>query len=323
MQVDLRILVLATILSFLIVIMAGPIIIPALKKFKFGQNIRQEGPQSHLKKAGTPTMGGIMFIISTLIATLVVTPSDKGHLWILLLTMLGYGLIGFLDDSLKIIKKQNLGLRAYQKIIGQFAFALILTLYAYYSPSIGSSIYIPFTNKMIDLGIFYIPFMIFVIIAVTNAVNLTDGLDGLCSGVTTIVMLFFTIAAVTTGSKDIAIFSGALVGGLLGFLKFNSYPAQTFMGDTGSLALGGAVSAIIIVMKNPLIVVLVGVIYVIEAFSVVIQVGYYKLTHKRVFLMAPIHHHFEQKGWHETKVTVWFCNITAIGCIISLLAICI
>ncbi len=322
MSNDIRLVILSTILSFAVVLLLGPVIIPVLKKFKFGQSIREEGPKSHLKKAGTPTMGGVMFIIGIIITSVVVSQRLNSHIGMALLSMVGFGLIGFLDDSIKIKKRRNLGLRAYQKIIGQLTLSVILSVYAYTSPDIGSAIYVPFTSKLIDLGIWYIPFMVFVIIAVTNAVNLTDGLDGLASSVTVIVSVFFTIAFCMLGNRQLAIFCGAIAGGLLGFLRYNSYPAQVFMGDTGSLALGGAVAAIITLMKSPFIILIVGLIYVMEALSVVIQVGYFKMTSgKRFFKMAPLHHHFEQEGWYETKVVALFSIITAICCFIGFLAI--
>lgn len=316
-----NVIIYSVIVAFLIVLLLGPIIIPALKKFKFGQFIREEGPQSHLKKAGTPTMGGIMFIISSIITTLIVYQGITMPLLFTLITMLGYGMIGFIDDTLKIKKKNNEGLKAYQKFAGQLVVALILTVYAYHSKDIGSAVHIPFTNKMWDLGVWYIPFMIFVIVGTVNGVNLTDGLDGLGAGVTVLVSVFFTVVTYSMNRTDMAIFCGALTGSLLGFLKYNSYPAQVFMGDTGSLALGGAISAIAVLLKMPFILVIVGAIYVVEVLSVIIQVVSFKLTKKRVFKMAPLHHHFEQCGWHETKVVSWFCIFTAIFCMLGFLAI--
>jgi phospho-N-acetylmuramoyl-pentapeptide-transferase len=316
-----QITIYSTIVAFLITLLLGPVVIPALKRFKFGQSIREEGPQSHLKKAGTPTMGGVMFIISLAITTVVVAPKITGALLVALITTVGYGIIGLLDDGLKIIRKKNLGLRAYQKLIGQITFAFILSYFAYNNSEIGSAVHIPFTKIMIDLGIWYIPFMMFVIVGVTNAVNLTDGLDGLASGVTLIVSVFFAVVTYGLGNKDLSIFCGALAGALLGFLKYNSYPAQVFMGDTGSLALGGAISALAVLLKMPFILIIVGGIYVIETLSVIIQVASFKLTGKRVFRMSPLHHHFEQKGWHETKVVSMFCILTAIFCLIGFLAI--
>lgn len=319
-----QITIYATIVSFIIVLLLGPLVIPLLKKFKFGQSIREEGPKSHLKKSGTPTMGGIMFILSIIITSIVVSQRMSGALWVALITTVGYGLIGFVDDSLKIKRKKNLGLRAYQKLIGQITFAFILCYFAYTNPNIGSMVHIPFTSKMIDLGIWYIPFMIFVVLGTTNGVNLTDGLDGLASGVTLIISIFFAVVTYGLGEGDLSIFCGALAGGLLGFLKYNSYPAQVFMGDTGSLALGGAISALAVLLKMPFILVIVGAIYVVEVLSVIMQVLYFKLTGgKRLFKMSPLHHHFEQEGWHETKIVTWFCIFTAIFCLLGFLAISI
>lgn len=311
----------AVILSFVIVLLLGPIVIPALKKFKFGQNIREEGPKSHMKKSGTPTMGGLMFIVSIIITSLVVSGAKSSDIAVALITTVGYGFIGFIDDMLKIKHKKNLGLRAYQKLLGQIILAFILACYAYMNKSIGSAIQIPFTNKMIDFGIWYIPFIMFVIVATSNGVNLTDGLDGLGAGVTVIISVFFAVVTYGLKRTDLSIFCGALTGSLLGFLKYNAYPAQVFMGDTGSLALGGAVSALAVLLKMPFIIVIVGAIYVAEVLSVIIQVASFQLTGKRVFRMAPLHHHFELGGWHETKVVTWFCIFTAIFCLIGFLAI--
>lgn len=319
---EMQITIYATIVSCVIVLLLGIVVIPALKTFKFGQSIREEGPQSHLKKSGIPTMGGIMFIAGTIITVLVVSPKITGAVIVAITTTLGYGLIGLLDDTLKIKRKKNLGLRAYQKLIGQIIFAFILVYYAYTNSNIGSAIHIPYTNIMFDLGIWYIPFMIFVVVAVVNGANLTDGLDGLLSSVTLIIGVFFVIVTYGLGMTDLSIFCGALVGGLLGFLRYNSHPAQVFMGDTGSLAIGGAVSAMAVLLKMPFIIVIIGIIYVLESLSDVLQVGYFKLTGgKRLFRMAPLHHHFELSGWHETKVVAVFSIITAIFCLLGFLAI--
>jgi phospho-N-acetylmuramoyl-pentapeptide-transferase len=316
-----RITIYSAVVSFIMVLLLGPVVIPALKRFKFGQNIREEGPKSHLKKSGTPVMGGIMFIIAILITSFVITSKVNGILIIAIVTTLGYGLIGFLDDTIKIKRKRNLGLRAYQKLIGQIILAFILTYYAYSNPGIGSIVHIPFTNSMIDLGIWYIPFTMFAIVATVNGANLTDGLDGLASGVTLIISVFFAVVAYSVGNPELSIFCGALVGSLLGFLKYNSYPAQVFMGDTGSLALGGAISSLAVLLKMPFMILIVGAIYVAEVLSVVLQVASFKLTGKRIFRMAPLHHHFEQAGWHETKIVSWFCIFTAIFCLVGFLAI--
>lgn len=316
-----KVTIYSAVAAFAIVLLLGPIIIPMLKKFKFGQNIREDGPKSHQKKSGTPTMGGVIFSLAIVITTLAVAQKISGTIVMVLVSTIGFGLIGFLDDALKIKRKKNLGLRAYQKLAGQLLLGFILALYAYNSSDVGSSILIPFTHSSIDLGIWYIPFTVLFVACTTNGVNLTDGLDGLASGVTTIISVFFAVIAYSLGNNDLSIFCGALSGSLLGFLKFNSYPAEVFMGDTGSLALGGAISAAAILLKLPLIIMIVGLIYVYELLSVVIQVTSFKLTGKRVFKMAPVHHHYEQNGWHETKIVAWFCIFTAIFCLFGFLAI--
>ena len=309
-------------LGFLISIILGPIFIPILHKFKFGQNIRKEGPQSHFKKAGTPTMGGVIFIISVTIVMFVMRYklSDEGM--IILYSMIAFGFIGFLDDMLKIIHKDNLGLRAWQKMVLLLLFSVAIAYYSY--TTLGSSIIIPFFGIDINLGLLYIPAVVIYYAAATNAVNLTDGLDGLASTITVIVLIFFSIAAFNSdvkGNYQIQVFALALVGALLGFLKYNAYPAKVFMGDTGSLALGGAVASIALFLKNPLILVIVGGIYVFETFSVIIQVVSFKTRGKRVFKMAPVHHHFEQLGWSETKVVTVFSIITVILCIIGVISL--
>jgi phospho-N-acetylmuramoyl-pentapeptide-transferase len=275
-----------------------------------------------MKKAGTPTMGGIMFILSTAITVFVVSPRITGSALVAVITTVGFGLIGLLDDALKIKRKMNLGLRAYQKLLGQITFAFILTYFAY--TNIGSTVLIPYTSIMFDLGIWYIPFMIFVILCITNGANLTDGLDGLASSVTLIIGVFFVIVTYGLKMTDLSIFCGALVGGLLGFLRYNSHPAQVFMGDTGSLALGGAISALAVLLKMPFIILIVGIIYAIEVITVVLQVAYFKATGgKRLFKMSPLHNHFELSGWHETKIVALFCIITTIFCLVGFLAISI
>lgn len=303
-------------------IILGPLVIPVLKILKFGQNVREDGPRSHLKKTGTPTMGGIIIIFSLMLTTVLVNGSFSGLYAVAMITTLGYGLIGLLDDSIKIIKGRSLGLKAYQKIIGQLIFALILTYYAYNNPSIGSRLLIPFTDKYIDLGIWYIPLTaIFVIVGTVNSVNLTDGLDGLCSTITMIVSLFFIFVCYGFGLDDMAIFAAAMVGACLGFLRHNSYPARVFMGDTGSLALGGAIAALAVLTGLSLYLPIVGLIYMAETISDILQVASFKLTGKRILKMAPLHHHFELSGWHETKVVSVFGIVTALLCLIGLLGL--
>ncbi|MBS5981127.1 phospho-N-acetylmuramoyl-pentapeptide-transferase [Clostridium butyricum] len=308
------------VISFIFSLILGPIFIPILHKLKFGQNIRKEGPKSHQKKAGTPTMGGIIFFISVAATILIMGPSFTDPKMIILYSFLAFGFIGFLDDMLKIIHKDNLGLKAGQKMILLLIFSVALAVYGY--KNIGTDILIPLGSGFkLNLGLLYIPFIIIYYAAVTNAVNLTDGIDGLATSVTIIVLTFFTIVAFKTGQKDVAIFSIALCGALLGFLKYNAFPAKIFMGDTGSLALGGAVGTIALMLKMELWVVIVGLMYVVETLSVIIQVTSFKMTGKRVFKMAPIHHHFEQCGWSEVKIVTVFSLVTAVLCIIGFIAI--
>ena len=308
-------------IGFLIVIILGPIFIPMLARFKFGQTVRDEGPQSHLAKNGTPTMGGIMMIVAILITGLTRAHISQS-LIVGLICIVGFGFVGFLDDFIKIKMKRSLGLKAYQKIILQFALALYVAYYQYSASPSATQLMIPFTDHVINLGILYIPFMMIFIIGTVNAVNLTDGLDGLASGVTLIVSTFFMIFAVSLSNSDVAILAAATAGACLGFLAFNSYPAKVFMGDTGSMALGGAVVAFATLTNSPLLIIIVGFIYLAEALSVMLQVSYFKLTHgKRIFKMAPLHHHFEQCGWPETRVVFIFWIATIVLCWIGVLAV--
>ncbi|MTI49045.1 phospho-N-acetylmuramoyl-pentapeptide-transferase [Sporosalibacterium faouarense] len=308
------------VIAFFITLLLGPLVIPLLRRLKAGQSIREEGPKSHFKKGGTPVMGGIMFIAALLLTTLTSGVLNNDMI-VLLLSTIGFGLIGFIDDFIKVVLKRNLGLRAYQKLFLQIVLAVILAFYQSSTSLMGTKLLIPFINTTIDLGFLYIPFISFVVVAVVNSVNLTDGLDGLASGVTLIVMVFFSIVAIQAGNDSVAIFSAALVGGLLGFLRYNVHPAKVFMGDTGSLALGGAVAAAAILLNLSLIIPIVGGIYFAEALSVIIQVTSYKLTGKRVFRMSPLHHHYEEKGWKETKVVAVFWTITFVLCLVGLFAV--
>lgn len=308
-------IVMAIVISFIVASILGPIIIPLLHKLKFGQNIRQEGPKSHLKKAGTPTIGGLIFIFTTIITMFIMVGNPTDEAMIALYSFVGFGFVGFLDDLLKIIKKKNEGLTSGQKMILLLIVSGFLTWYAY--KYIGTSINIPFLNGQINFGLFYIPFVMFYFAGVTNAVNLTDGLDGLATSVTVLVTTFLGIISYNLGHISLAIFCVALAGALLAFLRFNAFPARVFMGDTGSLALGGAVAMVALILKMPLILVLIGIIYVIETLSVILQVASFKLTGKRIFKMAPIHHHFEQLGWSETKIVSVFSIITVVFCFIA------
>lgn len=309
-----------SLISFLIVVILGPIFIPMLTKFKFGQTVRDDGPKTHLSKNGTPTMGGVLIILAILITGL--TRSKIGSDMIIgLISIVGFGLVGFLDDFIIIKKKRSLGLKPWQKIVLQLALAIYISYYQYNKSASASQLIIPFTDAVINLGILYIPIMTFIIIGIVNAVNLTDGLDGLASGVTLIVSTFFMLFAMSVANQDIAILAAATIGACLGFLGFNSYPAKIFMGDTGSMALGGAVVAFSILTNSILLIPLVGGIYFAEAISVILQVGSFKIRKKRIFKMAPIHHHFEQCGWPETRVVFVFWITTVILAWIGIIAV--
>ncbi|WP_270507736.1 phospho-N-acetylmuramoyl-pentapeptide-transferase [Eubacterium limosum] len=309
----LKISIVSLLVAFIIVWLVMPRVLPILHRLHFGQAIREEGPQSHMKKSGTPTMGGLVIQGAVLIAVIIISLFTKKWDFFPLIVMVAFGGIGFIDDFIKVSKKHNLGLRAWQKLVLQFVAALAIALYAAWTPAIGTELVVPFMGATVDFGIWYVPFTFFAVVAVTNAVNLTDGLDGLASGVTAIVCLFFLAMAVALNQVSTAVFSGAVIGACLGFLRYNSNPAEIFMGDTGSMALGGAVIVMAIITRMQIFVLIAGLLYVIEALSVVIQVGYFKLTHgKRFFKMAPIHHHFELKGWSETRVVTVFWIVTAV-----------
>ena len=309
-------------ISFLIVVILGPIFIPMLTKFKFGQTVRDDGPKTHLAKNGTPTMGGILMIVAILITGL--TRSKVGPDMVIgLICIFGFGLIGFIDDFIIIKKKRSLGLKPWQKMVMQFALALYVANYQYTASASAPQLMVPFTDISINLGPLYVPIMVFVIVGTVNAVNLTDGLDGLASGITLIVSTFFMLLASYSGiaNTEVAVLAAATIGACLGFLGFNAYPARIFMGDTGSMALGGAVVAFAILTNSVLLIPLVGGIYFAEAISVILQVGSYKLRKKRIFKMAPIHHHFEQCGWPETKVIFVFWITTILLAWIGIIAV--
>jgi len=310
-------------ISLLTVLVTGPVLIPWLHKLKFGQQILEIGPNWHKKKAGTPTMGGIMFICGTVIAMAVALAIDFDvKLLMMLLISLGFGLIGFVDDYVKVVKKRNLGLTAKQKFLLQAILAVVYILVLKETGNLNTQIIIPFIKRAVVLPWWlYIAFILFVVTGTVNAVNLTDGLDGLCSSITCIVALFFALAGMVFADKVPVYFAMAILGGVLGFLKFNRYPAKVFMGDTGSLFLGGAISVLAVGMKLPLILIIAGFVYLFETLSVIIQVASFKLTGKRVFKMSPIHHHFEMCGWKETKIVAVFTAVTVILCIISILSL--
>ena len=304
-------------IAFLVTVACTPLIIPVLRRIKAGQSIREDGPQSHMVKSGTPTMGGVAIIGGVLITCLTSGETTRDML-VILGAFLAFGILGFLDDFVKVTRKRNLGLTAKQKLVLQILIAVILAAYQSHFSVYETKVFIPFINDNIDFGIWYIPFIAFVVVAMVNAVNLTDGLDGLASGVTLIVALFLAIVGSTYGSPTATLFCSAMAGACFGFLMFNKHPARVFMGDTGSLALGGGIAAAAIIMNVVLILPFVGGVYVAEALSVVLQVASYKTRKKRIFKMAPLHHHFELSGWKETKVVAVFWLVTFILCAISL-----
>ena len=320
--------ILATILSilpcFVIALIAGKFIIPWLRAMKAGQTIREVGPKWHNSKAGTPAMGGLVFILTALIGTLVLCLIF--NVWTSALVFafaLVFGAIGFLDDYFKVKKKQNLGLTALQKILLQLAASALYLFLLYETEHLHASIWIPFTKVSWNIPIWvYIPFAVFVIVGTVNAVNLTDGIDGLATGVTMPVMIFFLVTALALKKAELAIFPAALLGGLAGFLCYNFHPAKAFMGDTGSLFLGGAVCGLAFALDIPLILILVGIVYIVETVSVMMQVTYFKLTHgKRIFKMTPIHHHFEMCGWSEVKIWVVFVSVSVAACVLAWFAV--
>ena len=311
--------VLPILIAFAISVILSPIIIPFLKKLKFGQFVRDDGPESHLKKSGTPTMGGLIILCSIVITSLFYIKDNPKILPVLFVT-LGFGLIGFLDDYIKVVMKRSLGLRAWQKLVLQFLVAGVFCYYLMTQTELGTKMLIPFwKGHYLDLGMWYIPVLFFVVLGTVNGANFTDGLDGLASSVTVLIATFFTVVAIGT-QAGIEPITCAVVGALLGFLVYNVYPARVFMGDTGSLALGGFVAATAYVMQMPLFIPIVALIYLVEVLSVIIQVGCYKTTGKRPFKMAPIHHHFELSGWPETKVVAIFSIVTTILCLVGFLA---
>lgn len=313
--------ILAVITAFVISAILCPIVIPFLHKLKFGQQVRDDGPQAHLKKQGTPTMGGLV-ILSSIIITSLLYLKDYPRIIPVLFVTAGFGVIGFLDDYIKIVMKRSEGLNPGQKMAGQIIITGIFAYYIITSDEIGSAMLIPFTGKFLELPVWlFVPALFFIILGTDNGVNFTDGLDGLCTSVTILVATFFTIVAIGEDS-GISPITGAVVGSLLGFLLFNVYPARVFMGDTGSLALGGFVASSAFMMQMPLFIAVVGLIYLVEVLSVIIQVTYFKKTGgKRIFKMAPIHHHFELCGWSETRVVAVFSIITAILCLLAYLGL--
>lgn len=329
MAYQIKILMLAFVIAFVISL----IVIPILKRKKIGQNERNDGPQSHLKKRGTPTMGGIIMIISLLImggilfydyskSTAISEQLVAKNFLILTIVTLGFGLIGFIDDFRKVILNNTEGLKPRYKMLGLLIIATAFTIYLIKVMNFETEIYIPFEKVYITMPIWlYIPFVILVMLATTNAINLTDGIDGLSTSVTTIILTCLTVIGIIFGVKEIVLFGSTLIGICLAFLLFNLHPAKVFMGDTGSLLLGGAVSVMAIYLKMPILLLIIAIVPVLETLSDIIQVAHYKRTKKRVFKMAPLHHHFELSGWNENTIVSTFSVVTLIACIIGIMAI--
>lgn len=315
------VILISVLVSFAISVFLGPLVIPFLRRLKIGQTERTEGPESHLKKNGTPTMGGILILISV-VATSLLFVRDYPRIIPVLFLTLGFGLVGFLDDYIKVVLRRSMGLRAWQKFALQILVTGVFVFYLLHYTDVSLAMKVPFLKGVyLDFGWFNIPFLFFVVIGTVNGTNFTDGLDGLASSVTVLVATFFTVVAIGTNS-GIEPITCAVVGALLGFLLFNVHPASVFMGDTGSLALGGFVAATAYMMQMPLFILIVGLIYLVEVLSVMIQVTYFKATGgKRIFKMAPIHHHFELCGWSETRVVAVFSIVTALLCLVALMGV--
>ena len=325
----------ATVLAFAVAMVLGPVVIPWLKKMKFGQTIYELGLESHKVKQGTPTMGGVIFAVPMLIVPILFSVADQrwSFLPMALVSTLGFGLVGFVDDYIKVSKKRSLGLTPMQKIVPQVVISLVLAIWAYCTPQIGSALIVPFTDKTWDLGIFYIPVMMFVLVGTVNSANLLDGVDGLLSGCSLIDFAAMALVCVALGSANpenagnmtnMMVFCGAAAGGILGFLRFNTYPANVFMGDVGSFTIGGALVAVAMVTRTALLLPIIALAMLVSSLSDIIQVSYFKYTKKktgagkRVFRMAPLHHHFEKGGMPETRIVAMYMSITALLCLIAL-----
>ncbi len=309
---------LAGLIAAVVVLVTGPVMIPMLHRLKFGQSIRDEGPRSHQAKSGTPTMGGLMIVAGITVGTLAAVGREPAVLLALFVT-LGHQAIGFADDYIKVVKKRNLGLRAREKLLGQIVMAILVTFIATRWLGTTTELWIPLADRTVNLGWAYYILVFFVLVGTTNAVNLTDGLDGLAAGTVAVAAVTYAFVCVHFGNAALAAFCIATAGACIAFLRFNAHPAKVFMGDTGSLALGGALAAAAILTKTELLLILIGGVFVMETLSVIIQVISFQTTGRRVFLMSPIHHHFELKGWPETKVVHRFWLAGAILGVLSLI----
>ncbi|MBW0764452.1 MULTISPECIES: phospho-N-acetylmuramoyl-pentapeptide-transferase [Mammaliicoccus] len=298
------------VIAFLLTLILVPVLIPTLKKLKFGQSIREEGPKSHMKKTGTPTMGGLTFLLATIVVTIIALfyVEQVGPLILLLFVTIGFGLIGFIDDYIIVVKKNNQGLTSKQKFFAQIGIAIVFYIVSILMPNYDfeTAINIPFTDWSLPLSVFYIIFIVFWQVGFSNAVNLTDGLDGLSTGLSIIAFGFYAILSFTLDKPEIGLFCLVMLASLIGFLIYNKYPAKVFMGDTGSLALGGIFATISIMLNQEITLLFIGLVFVIETMSVMLQVTSFKLTGKRIFKMSPLHHHFELVGWSEWKIVLVF-----------------
>jgi phospho-N-acetylmuramoyl-pentapeptide-transferase len=330
---DMDTMIYSVLVSFVIALAGGYAGVPLLKRLKFGQQVRDDGPKTHLSKAGTPTMGGLIILLSLIVTTIIFGTGSFQFIWLALGVTIGFGLIGLMDDLIIVVRKRSMGLRPYQKLIAQFGIGIIVAIFACINPSIGTKLVVPFTGVEWDLGIFYIPFTVIAVVLIVNSVNLTDGLDGLASGITiinsaTYMIIFYGIVQHLAGqylkANDISnmmVFTAALTGACLGFLRFNTFPAKVFMGDTGAFALGGALSVIVVVSRLQLLLIITGMMFLLTSISVILQVGSYKIRRKRIFKMAPLHHHFELKGVPETKIVAFYMLATIVLCMVGILSI--
>ena len=327
---DILSLVVTIAVAFAVTAISGKWFIPFLRKLKYGQTILEDGPVWHKSKQGTPTMGGMMFIVGSVLAALVgaatmginesaTTSLNQLHLYAGLAMSIGFGALGFADDYVKVVKKQNLGLTAKQKMAGQLLISAAYLAVLYIGGATSTILHIPFIGQL-DIGLLYYPFAMFVIVGTVNAVNLTDGIDGLCSSVTFVAAIGMMIVATILGITEMNLLAGALAGGCLGFLCWNFHPAKVFMGDTGSLFLGGMICAVAFGVKMPMLLLFVGIIYIVETMSVILQVISFQSTGKRIFKMSPIHHHYEMSGWSEEKIVGVFSAVTLIGAVLAVLA---
>ena len=313
--------VIAVMVSFFVSALAGPVLIPFLRWLKCGQTVRDDGPAAHLKKSGTPTMGGILILFSVTVTSVLFIRDYRRIAPVLFLTV-GFGMVGLMDDYIKVVCRRSMGLTAWQKLLGQLTVTCIFAWYLVNYTDVSLAMKLPgFSDRYLDFGPWNLPVLIFIVLGTANGTNFTDGLDGLAGSVTLMVAVFFSVVAMGTGA-GIEPITCAVAGALLGFLLFNVHPAKVFMGDTGSLALGGFVAGCGYMLQMPLYIAIIGVIYLLEVFSVILQVTYFKASGgRRIFRMAPLHHHFELCGWSETRITALFTIITALMCLAALLAV--